>query len=116
MDRARFAVVLSIAWIAAILAAVIAVYLTITPANAQETKCGPWAVMHKVITDQLHFVPSGIGLISEQAALVVYASPETGSWKAFVIGTKGIACEISSGADWSSIPLPDLPIPGQRPA
>lgn len=116
MDRLRFAFLLTLMWSAAILAAFVAVFLTVTgPANAQENKCGPWANIQKVVTEQFHFVPVGLGLINEQAALVVYASPEDGSWVAFILGTKGIACEISSGADWSSIPLPDLPVPGQRP-
>lgn len=117
MDRARFAFVLSIAWGAAILAGIIAVYLTIVgPAAAQGAQCGKWdEVQAGLIAAGFH--KAAIGLDDHGVAITVFETEGGERWAMFTVNPDGTrACLFAGGSAWFPIAPPEPPVPGRRPA
>jgi hypothetical protein len=116
MDRARFAFAISIMWGAAILAGIIAVYLTITgPAAAQELQCGNWEEV-KTELDGKGFHKAGFGLIADTVALAILEDEGGEHWYMFSVNANGTACLIQTGTSWTPFPEPEPLVPGRRPA
>ena len=116
MDRARFAFVLSMMWGAAILAGIIAIYLTITgPANAQEAQCGDWQeVKAELAAKGFHKV--GTGFVSPTMVIAILENEGGALWYIFRVEASGRACLMQPGTDWVPFPEPEPLVPGRRPA
>jgi len=116
MDRLRFAFLLTLMWSAAILAAFVAVFLTVTgPANAQSIPCKPWDVA-KVELEKAGFHKVGIGMISENLVVTIMETEGGAEWALITIDSTGKSCLFQTGANWVPFEEPKLPVPGERPA
>ena len=117
MDRLRFAFLLSIMWSAAILAAIIAVFMTVNGAHAQESGvCHDFEIVKGALAEEYGEIPSGMGLTNQGRAMVLFHSPETGTWTIVEMDATGRACGRSSGEAWEYMDQPQPPVPGKRPA
>jgi hypothetical protein len=115
MDRLRFAFLLTLMWSAAILAAVVAVFMTIDGAHAQALNCKPW-VEAKVDMEKAGFHKVGIGLISEDLMVAIMETEGGAAWALVTIDSTGKSCLFQTGSDWTPFPEWEPPVPGRRPA
>lgn len=116
IDRARTFLVIFSMWGAAILAGIIAVYLTISPANAHPMLCGQWAEM-QVAFEQDGFVTTGVGVVDENRVTTLMQAEEGDRWILLIVAsTDGSACIVTMGEYWMQDALPEAPVAGKRPA
>lgn len=116
IDRARTFLVIFSMWGAAILAGIIAVYLTIVgPAAAQQLQCGIWEEV-KAELDGKGFHKVGIGMIGDTAALAILENEGGELFYIFRVEANGTACLLQTGTAWVPFPEPEPLVPGRRPA
>lgn len=67
------------------------------PALAQGN-CAPFAAIRDGLAETWSESVSVTGLASEGSALVIFASPETGTWTAVIVAPDGTGCVVASGS------------------
>ena len=115
MDRARFAFVLSIMWGAAILASIIAVFMTVNGARAEGLQCGNWDEVKAELAGK-GFYKVGVGMVNQASAMAILENEGGEHWFLFVVNSNGTACLNQEGAAWVPFPEPEPLIEGKRPA
>lgn len=112
----RFWFAFTILWIACSLAGIMAVFLTIRPANAQEP-CPKYQDLKKGLADAYGEAPAGSGILGEgNAVLMIFASPKGETWTATMLRSDGTACIIAHGGEWLDVIPPEYSMKGRRPA
>ena len=90
---------------------IIAMYVIANPARSQEQPpqmpCMPRALLEKAIQNKYGESTVGAGL-NAAGAIYVMANPQTCTWTMIQLRPDNVACIISGGKGWVSLP-PDIP-------
>lgn len=98
----RFWVAFSI-WCAAITLCLAVLGYQTTAAHAQ-AMCASYQEVQKALLEKFHEHPSGAGVTtSADHAITLFTSPNGESWTLVIVDTKGKACLVSVGKNWSDI-------------
>jgi hypothetical protein len=75
----------------------------------QAAECELWPALKDQLAAEFHEVEQGGGFISDQAVVVVLASPGGETWSMVILRPDGYACPMAAGRDWfqRSIPSAD---------
>lgn len=91
--------------LAATLAACATILLMPSAARSQEQRCGTWETIKTFAAKTYGEAPLGGGLINQEQALIMLASPGGNSWTLVSLTTHGLACVLASGNDWHLAPF-----------
>lgn len=73
-----------------------------TSADAQERPiCAKHADLVEKLKGEYNEVETDFGIVNDQAALVIFTSPEGETWTAVMVGSSGRSCVLSAGEHWS---------------
>ena len=81
-----------------------ATLLTVTPAQAQQTRnCGPRDLVLTRLAEGFGETRQSMGLGANNAVIEVYASDESGTWTILVTSPNGTACLVASGQAFEAL-------------
>ncbi|MEM8631214.1 MAG: hypothetical protein AAGF74_08250 [Pseudomonadota bacterium] len=70
---------------------------------AADTLCGPRDEITAKLKTAFGETRTGMGTSGPKKVLEIWRSEETGSWSAVMSDTKGRACIVASGRDWTAL-------------
>lgn len=80
--------------------AILAALALSAPSPALAQQCYPWPMVLKLFAEKYGEVPTSVGLVKDDITFRVLASPDGGTWTAFMVNRQGVACPITSGTQW----------------
>lgn len=74
-----------------------------SPAVAQEPKCAPYDQVEAMLAAEFQETRVQQGIVGDgQAMLLIFASPNGGTWSAVMVRPDGVACLAAAGSDWQT--------------
>lgn len=85
-----------------LLAALVAVFLCLSPAMAQQ-QCGAREAIRDGLKNQYSEVPVARGLGGAGLMMELYASEDGKTWTLLIVHPNGMACFAATGESWQSV-------------
>lgn len=85
-----------------------ALSLSLGPASAQTSTCGPHDAIVKSLAEQYRESPQSVGMVDSKTVVEVFVSDQ-GTWTIIATDTAGESCILSAGEGWDTAVVAALP-------